>query len=1280
VALLLAPIAIEASPDTLSGLNPAWATGGNWSLGFAPGVGDNALITATGIVDVNGAALGGLRELQDITFSALNNVTLANGSNTTAMVLALNGGRGAGVPLIQTGGNVAYTIQGPGTGVPANSLGVQLNASGSISVGSTLIISSVISQSGGARSLIKTGVGRLKLSGANSYSGGMTVSDGTLEAASNGALGTGAAIINGGTLEINQANTTLSVSSVTVNTGARIAVRNGSVLNNAVTLAGGTLTTHETDTGIFAGAVNVTGNSFADLRSYIDPGTDLDLTISGVLSGNGSLTISGNDGGGKALILTKAGNLVTGNSFSGHYFINSGQTLRAMPTTPTTPTTTGNLGTGTVHLSGSTLQVRDNGTADFQTLPYGNNIEVQSGGGTIDVDRASGSTATNTIRFGALTIGQQTLNFTGGNSYRVRIQGPTTLTGAATFNPTTARAEFGGVVSGAFDFTKTGSGFVSFFAANTYTGQTNVNGGVLTVTSTGSIANSPVINVASGATFDVAAVAGGFQLTASHTLAGSGTVSGSTSNRFTVANGGAIIPGGNAGTGVLNMNYLKFGSVAGDTASVNFVNAGTPAILRVNSTDGLSANGGANSVTVNVSGAAPFVGTYPLIDYVGTVGGTGIGAFQLGTLPVRVIGASLVHNAAQTRFDLVVNSVDSAVWKGALSNEWSNTVLTSPKNWVLSSNNATTTDFLVGDSVTFTDIAIRTTVDISVTDVVPSLVTFNNTTQDFTITGIHAITGVGGLTKNGTGKVTIENSNSFTGPVTLNAGTVRVYELADATLPSGIGAGNSIAFNGGTLEFLGSFGSTNRTISLGAGGGTVRNDLDLTLAGVISGAGRLTKSGDGILTLAAANTYATTTISGGTLEIGPGGTLGSGTVTNNATLSFNSFNAVIVNNVIQGNGTVKQVGFGTVTLGGATANTYTGVTEISNGTLIAGKTANITAIPGDLVINSGGAFRYLGNNVSNQIANTASITIYAGGSFGDPNNPPTNPGATDTVANVTVNGGTFNSGRNVTIGAFTITGTLYVLGGGVANAQRGGVISAQTARIDDGFVNLDGGSGTMNNESRLDVGPGGLHLAGGTINFNIGGVAAGSVGSILRLSGNVTSSGNSFFVHSIPGLANAIVDLRGATRTFDVEDTLQIGTVAAPLTIQNGILTKTGTGTLILAGTQTYNPLNANEGTTTLQTALGTGTSTVNANAEVVFEADQTLGILNIGPNGIVRLGSAAPAPALAAAPEETLAEQEVASEPDEILAGPAQAIPEPNLTALLLLGATALLGRRRRE
>src|SRR4030095_5372515 len=97
-------------------------------------------------------------------------------------------------------------------------------------------------------------------------------------------------------------------------------------------------------------------------------------------------------------------------------------------------------------------------------------------------------------------------------------------------------------------------------------------------------------------------------------------------------------------------------------------------------------------------------------------------------------------------------------------------------------------------------------------------------------------------------------------------------------------------------------------------------------------------------------------------------------------------------------------------------------------------------------------------------------------------------------------------------------------------------------------------------------------------------------------------------------------------------------------------------------GTQTNNPLNENEGTTTLQTALGTGTSTVNANAEVVFEADQTLGILNIGPNGIVRLGSAAPAPALAAAPEETLAEQEVASEPDEILAGPAPTIPQPNV------------------
>ena len=1261
--LLLAPFASEASPDTLSGVSPAWATGSNWSLGVAPGIGDNAIIAATGLVNVNGTDLGGLRELQDLTFNALGTVTLANVSSATAMVLALNGGRGAGVPLIQTLGNVAYTIQGPGTGAPSNPLGIQLNASGSISVGSTdqslgLTISSVISQSGGARSLSKTGTGRLRLSGANTYSGGMTVSDGILEVASNGALGTGAAVINGGTVEINQANTTLSASSLTVNTGARIAVRNGAILSSAVALAGGTLTTHETGTGIFAGAVSVTGNSFADLRSYLDPATDLDVTVGGLLSGSSSLTINGNGSGGKALILTN-----TGNTFSGNFFVNSGQTLRGLPTT-----TGKTIGTGTINLSGGTIQVRDNGTGSNQVFTYGNPIVVQSGGGTIDVSRASGANQFNTVSFGALTIGQETLNFTGGGSYRVAV-GPVTLTGAPTFDvsSTLNRTDLSGIVSGAFGLTKTGAGLLRMQAANSYMGQTNVNAGTLQLTSAGGIASSPQINVATNAIFDVASVTGGFKLGGAQTLSGSGLVrAGSVATGFTVQNGGTIVPGGSSGSGTLSMTVLSLGLAAGDLASINFISPGTFTLplLNVSTTNGLVANGGANSVTINISGGTPdaatYPATYPLITYLGTVGGTGSGAFKLGTLPPRVASASLVHNpgVSPPRFDLVVQSIDFPIWKGARSNEWSNNVLASPKNWVLNSNNATSTDFLVNDNVSFTDIATRTTVDISVTDVAPKSVTFNNTTKDFTITGIRAIAGVGGLTKNGTGKVTIENTNTFTGPVTLNAGTLSVYELADVTMPSGIGAGSSLTFNGGTLEFLGSFGSTNRPVSLLVGGGTVRNDLDLSLAGMISGAGTLTKVGDGILSLVATNTHASTTISGGTLEVAASGALGSGAVTNNATLSFNGFSAITVNNLIQGSGTVKQVGFGTVTFGGMTSNTYTGVTEISNGVLIAGKPALITAIPGDLVINSGGAFRYLNNNVSDQIADTASITLNPGGSFGDPNNTaPTNPGATDTVANVTVNGGTFGSGRNATIGPFTITGTLHVFGGGVANAQRGGIISAQTVQIDDGSVNLDGGSGTPNNQSRLDVGAGGLHLAGGTINFNIGGVAPGSVGSILNLGGDVTSSGDSFFIHSIAGVANAVVDLRGAARTFEVEGTLQIGTADAPIAIQNGSLTKTGTGTLILGGTGTFN-LDAEDG-------------------EVIFAANQTLGALSIGSDGIVRLGAAGPAPALA---DEMLVESGVASITDEILAGPAQAIPEPNLTALLLLGATALIGRRRRE
>ncbi len=99
----------------------------------------------------------------------------------------------------------------------------------------------------------------------------------------------------------------------------------------------------------------------------------------------------------------------------------------------------------------------------------------------------------------------------------------------------------------------------------------------------------------------------------------------------------------------------------------------------------------------------------------------------------------------------------------------------------------------------------------------------------------------------------------------------------------------------------------------------------------------LTKTAAGTLTLSGANTYnGITTISAGTLQIGNSGTSGtpgSGNITDNAALSFSrTDNALVVASIISGTGTVSQIGSGTTTL--SAANSYSGLTTVSSGTLL----------------------------------------------------------------------------------------------------------------------------------------------------------------------------------------------------------------------------------------------------------------------------------------------------------------------------------------------------------
>ena len=148
------------------------------------------------------------------------------------------------------------------------------------------------------------------------------------------------------------------------------------------------------------------------------------------------------------------------------------------------------------------------------------------------------------------------------------------------------------------------------------------------------------------------------------------------------------------------------------------------------------------------------------------------------------------------------------------------------------------------------------------------LITVNNT-AGLLINGV--VSGAVGLTKAGTGQLTLTGANIYSGGTNLNGGILSVS--SDGNLSSG-----ALTFNGGTLEATGSIASS-KTATLNPRGGTFLADAGTssTLSGVISGPGSLTKDGLGEVILTGLNTYSGGTIlSHGVLTVGGPQALGTG--------------------------------------------------------------------------------------------------------------------------------------------------------------------------------------------------------------------------------------------------------------------------------------------------------------------------------------------------------------------------------------------------------------------
>lgn len=208
-------------------------------------------------------------------------------------------------------------------------------------------------------------------------------------------------------------------------------------------------------------------------------------------------------------------------------------------------------------------------------------------------------------------------------------------------------------------------------------------------------------------------------------------------------------------------------------------------------------------------------------------------------------------------------------------------------------------------------------------------------------------------------QINVSGTNTIDGTLTLNGPVLMLHGSA-------ISGSGSIIVNGGTSSITSRFNlgrvdidvpiilSSNLNVESPDG------NNNLYLNSPIDGPFNLTKNGNGVVELTAANDYAATNIAAGILRLGTGGSLGSGDVAIATTLQFAQDDAITLENTLTGAGAVRMSGSGSVTLSGT--NNYSGVTTVSNGTLnapfltdglVAGSIGEAPADAEFIVLNSG---------------------------------------------------------------------------------------------------------------------------------------------------------------------------------------------------------------------------------------------------------------------------------------------------------------------------------------
>ncbi|EIA6161644.1 autotransporter outer membrane beta-barrel domain-containing protein, partial [Salmonella enterica subsp. enterica serovar Derby] len=902
---------------------------------------------------------------------------------------------------------VASNVEALGSGDVTNDAVLELNTGGDFD--------NAISGSG---QVVKSGDKTLTLSGANSYTGGTTISGGTLVASNVEALGSGD-ITDNATLELNTGgdfDNAISGSGQVVKSGDETLTLSGTnTYTGGTTISGGTL---------IATHVNALGTGAIDNRASLLLDASGQFAVTDLTTESGGNTEIGAGSTLQATTLTQKSDstlTINLNSNTADPVIHAASQVSLAGTLDITgvgdvldsdPASTDDLDTFTLIASDKTIAGdfekltvagMDADLADFITVDgriddtgkqyelttaltwyadrddavtdahgtfnltnadgsFAVNTVLENVDATLDPDSATGWDGTSLIKQGAGTLILNAENtytvgttISGGTLVATNVDalGSGDVTDDATLELNTG-GTFDNAISGSGQVVKSGDKMLTLSGTNSYSGGTLISGGTLVATNvdalgSGDVTDDATLELNTGGTFDNA-ISGSGQVVKS----GDDTLTLSGSNTYT---GGTIISGGTLVAS--NVEALGTGDVTND--AVLELNTGGDFDNAISGSGQVVKSG---DETLTLSGSNTYTG------------GTLISGGTLVASNVEALGSGDVTN------DAVLELNTGGDFTNAISGS-GQVVKSGDETLTLSGANSYTGGTLISGGT-----LIASNVEaLGTGDVTDNAVLELNTGGDFD----NAISGSGQVEKSGDETLTLSGANSYTGGTLISSGTLvandvnalgtgdvtdnAVLELnTGGTFDNAIsGSGQVVKSGDETLTLSGSNTYTGGTTindgtliatsvdALGSGDVTDNAVLELNTGGdfdnAISGSGQVVKSGDETLTLSGTNSYTDgTLISGGTLVATNLEALGTGDVTNNATLELNTGGTF--DNAISGSGQVVKSGDDALTLSGS--NTYTGGTTISGGTLIA---TSVDALgSGDvtdnavLELNTGGTF------------------------------------------------------------------------------------------------------------------------------------------------------------------------------------------------------------------------------------------------------------------------------------------------------------------------------------